>query len=422
MSAIEGGQSRLASSFDEVRLVLDDTPAAAVILRSLSNPARTRLVSDPRAFDAADWLADSAGEPKPPAVAMLDQGSAHWLVTDGASEALVGWAMRAPLERVFRKGSATENVAITQLGMRRSLGSMDTVDILVAVSNLGTREAARELSVSVGSNHVETVGLAVPGGQTVYRTTAHAVGDVTLTARLNPGDPVSADDVLSASMSTLSRVPVIVDGACPASLSRAIELHPALRLTRDDQPAELQIICSDRVAAAQAIVRFHVTPAEPLQAPAEWLPGVGRLQEIHLASDWLAAGSWNGHLGSNYQTLLSAAGQPLLIRRKNQTVTVESVLDMTHPRFAGQPEYAAIIAGLIDLALDRPALDPVAVSSGDPEASIIRTTELPLTGPRRSAHGKVRLSLADMLLALAAFLAVVEILLVWRAILGLRRA
>ncbi len=422
MSATEQGESRLVTGLAELRRALQESGAGRVTLRSLSDPARTMLDRDPDAFDAGEWLAASQGEPDPPAAALLSRDSAHWLVTDGANEQLVEWAVSAPLQRIIRVGVATENVAVTRIAARRNLDSAGSFDLLIDVSNQGSDSANRELQLASATGDFYTRMLALRAGETRHLTATHAVGENELTASLSPADAVALDDSLTLSLAEIARIPVALDVLCPAPLALAIRAHPTLLVVPAGETAELQLNCSDRVPLAPAVLRFHTAATAPVDVSLEWWPGAGRLQELQLRQDWMAAAAWNVEPEGEYETLLAANQRPLLIRRPSRPTVLETVLDMSRPEFVRQPEYAALIAGLIDLALGRTLLDAVAIATIDPGASDIVPSEVVASEGTQLRHGAIRQPLSDLLLALAALVLLADMLLLWRAAREARRA
>ena len=101
---------------------------------------------------------------------------------------------------------------------------------------------------------------------------------------------------------------------------------------------------------------------------------------------------------------------------------IETILDMSRPTFSHQPEYAAVVAGLIDLALDRPLLDSVAISMTDPVASRIAPSDLRVRAGAAYSHGVIRQSLSNAFLAIAVLVLLADMILLWRARREARRA
>lgn len=415
MSTIEAGETRLEAGLAELAGALGEMPPVEASLRSLSRPARAWSSSDPRAFDADTWLAGGFARLLPPAVATLDRESAHWLVTDGADGGLRRWAERAPLERVISVGAATENVAVTQLAVRRSLQDTEDFDVLVAVSNTGTADASRSLILAAGSGESKALELTLAGGETRYLTARHAGVEVALSASLRPGDATGGDDSLVLTAPALAQAPVALDPACPAPLRQSIRAHAGLRVVAAVQTAELQILCSQRSAAAGALLRFYGAAPMPVDEAPRWQPGIGRLEEINLAPGWVANSTWGSGPAAGHEIILAAAGEPLIVVREGTPFTIESTLDMSRSEFADQPEYPVLVAGLVDLALGRTLLDPFITSARDAEASIIAPSRLQTTRSLGTMYGTARQPLADIVLALAALVLLADLLLIWRA-------
>ncbi len=415
MSATEQGVSRLANALLVLDQALQDSGARRVSLRSLSDPARAMQGDDPRAFDASTWLATSQGNPRPLPAALLSPNVAHWLVTDGANEHLVQWAKNAPLARVITVGDATENVAVTRLAARPSLETPGSAHVLMGVSNQGNSEARRELHLRSGSSNIETRQLTLRAGETQYLTTTHNLAGDGLMASLSPGDAVPLDDSLALAPSSVARVPVLLDTICPVELSLAIRSHPQLLSVAAGETAKLQVSCSNEPTLAQAVLRLHTSDPKPATAPLDWQPGAGRLRELHLPLQWISVAAWDAALDGDYETLLATDEKPLLIRRTGPTTVIETVLDMSRPTFSSQPEYAAVVAGLIDLALDRPLLDGTAISMIEPSASRIAPSDLHVRDYAGYSHGVIRHTLSNAFLALAVLVLLADMLLLWRA-------
>lgn len=415
MSADERGVSRLAVGLGELRQALSDAGPGRVVLRSLSNPARAMSDSDPAAFDVDQWLTSSQGEPDPPPPALLSQQPVQWLVTDGADTRLLAWATKVAPDRIIRIGEATENVAVTRLAARRSLTTSEAVNLLIEVSNRGKREATRELHLASAGADFDVRVLTLAAGETRYLTASQTFGGEAITAALSPGDAVRRDDAITLQPSVLRAIPVNLDNSCPAGLSLAIRAHPALALAAAGAAAELQVDCSARARNAAAVLRFHTSAATPLSAPAEWHPGVGRLQELYLQPYWIAAAAWDVEPADKKSTLLAADGTPLVIRRSIRPPVIETVLDMSRPAFVRQPEYAALIAGLVDLALGRAALDAVAIAKTEPQASDIVPADVRGSDARQRTQGVIRQSLTNLFLTLAVLLIAADMVLLYRA-------
>ena len=415
MSTVEAGESRLQAGLSELADALGELPSVEAELRSLSDPARARSDGDPLAFNAASWLDGDAATLLLPPAATLDRDAAHWLVTDGADDRLQQWAARAPLARIIGVGSATANVALTRLAVRRSLRDPDDLDVLVAVTNTGTNEAIRSLTLEADAEEQQAFELVLAAGETRYVNARHGDIDTALSAILYPGDATAGDDSLELSAPALERLPVELDPACPEPLRQAIRAHSGLQVVERGEAAQLQVHCSRRNAVPGPSIRFHGMASAPVDAAARWQPGVGRLEELNLPAGWLAAGRWELPPADADEVVLSADGEPLIIVRAGSPVTIESTLDMSRAEFANQPEYPVLISGLVDLALGRTALDPIIASARDPAASAIAPSRLRAAMTAGPTFGAATKPLGDVFLILAALVLLLDLVLIWRA-------
>ncbi len=415
MATREKEQTRLADGLDRAAKVLQQASAARVTMRSLSNPAKSVSGDADDVFNAGNWLNASSGEPAPPPAVALNRDAAHWLITDGANERLVKWASAAPLNRIFHAGTATENVAVTKLSARPSSSDQMSFDLLIQISNRGKESATRSLTIASGPTTVETRTLTLQAGENRYVQTSVPRTAGGITARLDTGDALGTDDFLSLAASAIAPLRLSIDPACPLELSLALRLHPSSVVVTANEAADLQVVCSAQPVNAPAVLRFHTSASVPLESPLEWRPGLGRLKEVHLQTQWIATAAWDTDFNQPYESLLAANELPLVIRRPGLPVVVETILDMTQPEFVRQPEYTAVVAALIDLPLGRSSLDIVVTSNRDPAASDITPTRLNVRSDTRQPVGVIRWPLADILLGIAALLLCVDVLMLWQA-------
>ena len=421
MSTLEAGETRLQAGLSELADALGELPSVEADLRSLSDPARARSGNDAMAFNAASWLDDESAPLLLPPAATLDRDAAHWLVTDGADDRLEQWAARAPLARIISVGSETENVALTQLAVRRSLQDPGGLDVLVAVSNTGTTGAIRSLTLEADAGDRQAFELVLASGETRYVTARHRGIETALTAVLRPGDSTAGDDALVLRAPALGRVPVELDPDCPGPLRQAVRAHSGLQVVEPGRATELQLLCSKRNAVPVPSLRFHGAAPVSVDTDPRWQPGIGRLEELNLPAGWIAASQWELPPADDDELVLSADGEPLIIVRAGSPVTVESTLDMSSAEFAGQPEYPVLISGLVDLALGRAALDPVIASARDPEASAIAPSRLQVALTSGPTFGAARKPLGDIALALAALVLLLDLVFIGRASRAARR-
>lgn len=427
MHSVENGQSRLATALNthfgprtnvETFAETDSRTTTVrslikqfgtVTLRSLGDPADTRLASEPGALDAARWLAAEPRAPATPPIGLMAPTDRHWLVTDGAHADVVRWAESAPLAGIISVGRATENVAITRLASRRSADSDGRFDLLIETVNRGLQPATRDLQLTSGSAILESRTLTLAAGETRRIEVQHSLGAAPLTAALSAGDALALDDVLVLEAAEFSRLPVLVDSRCPRALRLAVAAHPALAEVAANASAALQFECSGGSAGAPALLRMQSGSTMPIDSQPQWLPAAGKLQGIRLSRTWLAAAAWDPSQLQDAEPLLVAGDQPLIVRRFGTPLQIETVLDLGQPGFARQPEYAALIAGLADLALQRPLLDAVSIASRSPADATIAPTRPAIRAFSPARWKASQQSLSGPLLALAAVLLLLDL-------------
>jgi len=98
-------------------------------VRTLSDPWRNW---GPLTTTVATAIAAQAGkEPAKWEVALLDQATAHWLVTDTADPAALDWPGGKRPDRVIAVGKETRNVGIQSVSARRSPATGRSLEVAV---------------------------------------------------------------------------------------------------------------------------------------------------------------------------------------------------------------------------------------------------------------------------------------------------
>ena len=398
MQAVETGASRIEHARAELRRALDEDGYAEVVTRTLPRPLPETLARD----------------------------TAHWLVTDGADAQVNAWAEHVPLERVIRVGTATENVAVTRLAARRLSSAPDRFGVLVAATNLGDRPAERLLVIDGDGTSLLRERLAIAAGATVHRRVV--AGPATITAALDAGDVLQADDRLSIPAREFAPTAVSVDAGCGPSLRRAVEQHPALTVAPGSDALAIECPSDSLPAPAPAEtarIRALRTATRPLPARPAWLPVPGvQFATVRLTAG-VPAGRWPAQPDGRGLVALTAAGGPLVVATPTGAGRhgVDTVIDLADPAFAREPAYAPFVAALVDIALGRPTLDPVVSRTNDLRESTIRP--LPVTAGTATAEppfASRRLPLTDALLLAALLVLALDGLRLTRARTGIRHA
>lgn len=414
MVTSESSEPRLATGLRQLAAALDGTTASRVVLRSLSDPTGSMAYDAPGALDAANWLSGQPTAPDPPPSGLMRPDASHWLVSDGASATVAAWAGTAVFARAITVGEDTENVAIIRVAARRNVADPRRTDLIFSVFNAGLETATRQLRLQTESGSIPIAELVLAPAETRHAELTMDDRPGQVTAVLEPADALAADDALSLALQALAPVAVTVDAGCPASLRRAIDEHAGL--VAASAAAELALECSDLPTSAEFVVRFRVGVPVPLRAEPAWLPAAGRLTNVPLRPGWLAVSAWpRDALDGAAKPLLLADALPLMVLHNTGPRIVDTVIDPGSAEFIAQPDYAAFIAGLIDLALDREVLDPVAVATREPGESRIAPSRLEASPRPAAASAAVTQNLTSALLTLALLVLAFDLVLVWRA-------
>jgi hypothetical protein len=384
LATLENGKTRLETLFATLlRDIEEHEPAwEEITLRSLTNPGRARRYSAPNfsAIDADDWQAGLAPESAASAIPFLSDESSHWLLTDGASSHVQTWAQQATLHHVIQLGLQTENSAITRLAVRRALGEDDRLDVLVTIHNAGLDTDSRKVELRVGQQLLQTGDWTLLSGESFHWQTQAGNSGESISAVLTPHDFLRADDKLSVDLSGLQPVPVFVDTACTPSLLRALSTHPRLDIINVMSSASLLMRCQPDFAARQirpiAQIRFVTGEAAPVSEQPTWFPYERVSNNLALSRDWLSSASWPDEIvRSKSNDILRAGTQSLLVVHNSgggMPLIVDTVINMGHPLFTAQAEYAAFVATLVDLAIGRQLLDETISAGRDAGRSNIR--------------------------------------------------
>ena len=117
---------------------------------------------------------------------------------------------------------------------------------------------------------------------------------------------------------------------------------------------------------------------------------------------------------------MTAGDRTLIWATSGDLTTVDVALDMSHAVFSRQPEYAALVNGLINRALGRDVLDGIVLATRPAEASVIAPNVVTAGDAGSHAASYSRVSLAGFLLAAAALLLLGDLTYIRRAARALR--
>ncbi len=242
MRTLENGESRLDRGLRLARAALREAGVQDALVRPLSEPTRSYPVTGTGTLQAMRSSAATA-EPQLPPPDALDPTRAHWLVTDGADDAVNAWLGASAIDRVIQVATTSRNVGIARVTVRPQPAISTAYAIQVLLRNGGTVRgdthrrgvgraaaalAARRVSIDAGAS----MSLEFPAVRSVPR----------VTARLIPTDALAEDDVAVVDASSLAPLAVHLDTTCPAAVARSIAAHPALKTTRGGD-ARLVVDC-----------------------------------------------------------------------------------------------------------------------------------------------------------------------------------
>jgi len=384
--ATENGSPRIATMFESLTAALDenDTAWSQITLRSLTNPGQAHPYVSPDSLDPVDWQGGAEKNLDDLAMPILAAGNDHWLLTDGASGEIRAWAARVSLNRVIQSGTATENTAVTRLAARRNIAYADRFNVLVSISNTGVETDERQVTLYSGKDPLQITQLSLAPGQTTHWQVQATTTNETLTASISPGDSLVDDDGLTISLARFKPLATHVDPDCGPALRRALSTHRSLVIANSISEAALIVSCSqdDFSEGGKSVARIRALrgAVQPVSSSPAWFTHSGPGINLGLALDWISAAQWPEQASvDSGRVLLATTEQPLVVvhaHRSGSATTVDTVVDLNQARFIRQPEYAAFIATLVDLATGRMLLDEVATIARDPRHSVIAPESL----------------------------------------------
>lgn len=404
MQTVEQGTTRLDRGLRLAQAALRESGVRDVMVRPLSEPARRYSAIDAATIAAIRSHAGQS-EPRLPAPAQLAPSRAHWLLTDGADEAVNAWLGDAAVERVIQVATGAGNVGITSAAVRPQPADASSGVLQVVLRNGGTGPEERTIAVSVGSATLATKPVAIEAGATVSLIQPVPLPAQRLAVRLIPADALPEDDHADIDLAALQPVVVHVDAACPRDVLRAIDAHPALA-AGSGANAGLVIDCGSGWPdgeTAPRIVLGRGAAGSFDAAAALWSQSFAgaRRRVAELPSRTL------GRLDApraNDEVLLAAADVPLIIRRAGSPRVVETVLDLGATESVASGSVPLLVALLADVALDDALLERTARLDRGTAASMIASRGVLAAAPesaRAARHDAAPFVLPLLMLASA---------------------
>lgn len=430
---IENGNSRLATMFGILSEELERKESlwSEIRLRSLTNPGQMRLYADSDSLNSEDWQGGAKTYLDDFSMPVLTTDSDHWLLTDGASQEIQTWAARVSLDNIIQFGVGTENSAVTRLAARRSIKNAKAFDVLISISNAGDETDLRQVTLRSGNDVLQTTRLSLVPGQTIQWQAHIAAAEESLTASFSSGDALIGDDQLTISLDQFDPLTTRVDPDCGPALWHALSTHPSLAVVDATTDAALLVSCSrgnfseDGTSAGQ--IRSLLNAAKPVSSSPVWLSQAGTRGDLSFTVDWISATQWpEQESADGRQVVLSTTEQPLVVVHSpasGSSAIVDTVIDLNHPRFIQQAEYATFVATLADLATGRTLLDEAVTISRDARHSVVRPASIETQIGRSRPSGQATIKpLSALFLAAALLLLFLDTALLLRARTGAARA
>jgi hypothetical protein len=375
----EGERTRRDLLLEELAHAVHEVRPDRMRLRSLTSSGRI-LDLEPAHAGAriGDWLRAPFADPSPPAPLEMDRQIEHWLLSDGSHDGLGPWLATAPVTRVIGGGAETENVGVLGLAARRALDDPGRIDGLARVRNGGERVSTRTLVFRLGAHEIGRESLSLAPGEVADRSVRFVFGALPpLTAEIRPSDALTADDSLDLDLLPFTPAAVRLDGSCPPPLAQVLAAHPGVRVVdRPGDRIDLDLACpgSGALAAGPAIRFLPIeSPEKPLE-PAVWL-GEAAPHPLDLASDLLRTDP-SVRFPPGVRPLLVGGERTLIAWASGPPATIDVALDVASAPLTGRPEFPALIGRLLDLALQRDLVDPVALVRRPETAAVIAPRRL----------------------------------------------
>lgn len=381
MQTLENGVTRTTLAIDSLITALQQRHAeGAVVVRSLGDPAAAIDLPVARPGEWRRLLTDWSGARTPGTLrlpAELPSEKESWVVTDGSDPDVNAWLALAPVSRVIVVGKTGDNVALARLAVRRSLDPSGQLLGMLTLRNNGENAVERRLEIMADGELISAAGVVLEPGIAVPRNFSLPPAQRTVSAHLSPADALKADDGLTLALDKFDRVAVHVRGYCGSGLHAALAAHPGLDVQTQAAPGdpgvnELVVDCSGTGIAPDgpALVIHPATAYLPVTEAVHWHASAGRLQQLWLDAGWLAV-NHPAVIAGEHIPLLSAGSTPLVLA-DTLPGRVDVYIDLKSPSLIHRPEYPVLISGLVELALGRRLLDPVAAVWHDPRESNIR--------------------------------------------------
>jgi hypothetical protein len=261
----------------------------------------------------------------------------------------------------------------------------------------------------------------------MHQQTRLPAGGGEIVAFLNAGDALANDDQLTIEAGAFEPLATTVSADCGWALRTALTAHPGLSIVEGAAASDLEVTCPRGSFPDAGLVndigriRALIAETRPLATAPVWSPFKTLDTHLRLPAEYIAVSPWPVPvIAPGQRVLLHSVGEPLAAvtpSADGQTATVDTVIDLGHNEFVRQPEYAALVAILVDAAAGRQLLDATAVLSHEIAESVIQPMAIESTSTSRPDRNY----LAEQSLAQLFLLAAVLVLLLDTALLVFAR-
>ncbi|MEL7449219.1 MAG: BatA domain-containing protein, partial [Pseudomonadota bacterium] len=393
---VENGRTRLATLIEQARRAAGASRTAT--WRTLGDPSATIL---PGAIVSSLRL-------QPPVPSLLPSNEEHWLLTDGASDAVRVWAARAPLSRILTAGAATSNSAIVGLTARTDVAANTTtaepgLTLAITVHNAGANTDERTLTLVTANDPLATVPLSIPPDERITHLVPIDGGTTEVTARLSRGDNLADDDVAVLRSAASPRPAVAVSRTCPAALGEVIASHPGIERATGAS-GDIAIACGPRAPSGSgpALWFFSDENGSRPSSTISWTPfadyGAGvSLEHLRVSSYALPP---------TQLPLMMASNAVIAGFMDDARTQIVSGLDLENDGLVASPLWPVLFAALLDTVAGRELLPRELAAQTVASADIAPRTMAMATAdivPQPATH-----SLVPWLLAAAAALLIFD--------------
>jgi hypothetical protein len=283
--------------------------------------------------------------------------------TENAPSRIYAWTDRKTGDlgtgaELFAVGQAAENVALTDLAVRRRPDGQG-LELLVGVTNYGQHSIDTEVIVGSEQHEITRGPLSLSPRASGALVFPVAEGSDVIRARLARTDALGSDDTrhLALSASAAIRVLLLIDNAY---IRYALETLPNVVVDPGTSPvaasATYDVVVCDRCAEvgapAQSANVLAVPPAEAATHPPA---RVVLADHGHPVARALADRMWNARpvvasfLQAEATVIARTADQPVIVAYDNGTRRVlELRLDVGDPAFVVEPKFPLLIANAIE--------------------------------------------------------------------------